>query len=108
MPEEEWGTKRVCPTTGKRFYDLNKDPAISPYTGEPITPDADKAKRVAVEEAKEGEKGAAEFEGDNIVLEDEDDDSDVSLEDDVLEGDEDDGNVSLDEIADVPKEEDDS
>ncbi|MXY32868.1 MAG: hypothetical protein F4Y60_02015, partial [Boseongicola sp. SB0664_bin_43] len=22
MPKEEWGTKRVCPTTGKRFYDL--------------------------------------------------------------------------------------
>ena len=26
MPKEEWGTKRLCPTTGKRFYDLNKDP----------------------------------------------------------------------------------
>ncbi|MDA9944884.1 FYDLN acid domain-containing protein, partial [Paracoccaceae bacterium] len=24
MPKEEWGVKRVCPTTGKRFYDLNK------------------------------------------------------------------------------------
>ncbi|MGB1705578.1 MAG: FYDLN acid domain-containing protein, partial [Paracoccaceae bacterium] len=22
MPKEEWGVKRVCPTTGKRFYDL--------------------------------------------------------------------------------------
>ena len=26
MPKEEWGTKRVCPTTGKRFYDLGKNP----------------------------------------------------------------------------------
>ena len=34
MPKEEWGVKRVCPTTGKRFYDLNNDPIISPYTGE--------------------------------------------------------------------------
>ncbi|MCH1387576.1 MAG: TIGR02300 family protein, partial [Rhodobacteraceae bacterium] len=34
MPKEEWGTKRVCPTTGKRFYDLNADPIVSPYTGE--------------------------------------------------------------------------
>ena len=25
MPKEEWGTKRVCPTTGKRFYDLNRN-----------------------------------------------------------------------------------
>ena len=28
MPNEEWGTKRICPTTGKRFYDLNKDPIL--------------------------------------------------------------------------------
>ena len=26
MPKEEWGTKRVCPTTGRRFYDLGRDP----------------------------------------------------------------------------------
>ena len=36
MPKEEWGVKRVCPTTGKRFYDLNKDPIVSPYTGEVV------------------------------------------------------------------------
>ena len=34
MPKAEWGTKRICPTTGKRFYDLNKSPIVSPYTGE--------------------------------------------------------------------------
>jgi uncharacterized protein (TIGR02300 family) len=28
----ELGTKRVCPETGRKFYDLNKDPVISPYT----------------------------------------------------------------------------
>jgi uncharacterized protein (TIGR02300 family) len=27
------GAKRTCPETGKKFYDLNKDPIISPYTG---------------------------------------------------------------------------
>jgi uncharacterized protein (TIGR02300 family) len=27
------GTKRTCPETGKKFYDLNKDPIVSPYTG---------------------------------------------------------------------------
>ena len=39
MAKAELGTKRVCPTTGRKFYDLNKDPVISPYTGEvvPIT-----------------------------------------------------------------------
>ena len=40
MAKSEFGTKRVCPTTGKRFYDLNKNPVISPCTGEvvPIAP----------------------------------------------------------------------
>lgn len=40
MAKSELGTKRICPTTGKKFYDLNKNPVISPYTGEvvPITP----------------------------------------------------------------------
>jgi uncharacterized protein (TIGR02300 family) len=27
------GTKREDPETGKKFYDLNKDPVVSPYTG---------------------------------------------------------------------------
>jgi uncharacterized protein (TIGR02300 family) len=27
------GAKRTCPETGKKFYDLNKDPIVSPYTG---------------------------------------------------------------------------
>ena len=40
MAKSEFGTKRICPTTGKKFYDLNKNPVISPYTGEvvPIAP----------------------------------------------------------------------
>ena len=48
MPKEEWGTKRLCPTTGKRFYDLNKDPIISPYTGEVVSLETGKATRVMV------------------------------------------------------------
>jgi uncharacterized protein (TIGR02300 family) len=32
----ELGTKRTCPTTGRKFYDLNRDPIVSPYTGEEI------------------------------------------------------------------------
>jgi uncharacterized protein (TIGR02300 family) len=30
----ELGAKRLCPTTGRKFYDLNKDPIVSPYSGE--------------------------------------------------------------------------
>jgi uncharacterized protein (TIGR02300 family) len=30
----ELGAKRVCPVTGRKFYDLNRDPIVSPYTGQ--------------------------------------------------------------------------
>ncbi|MEL7197358.1 MAG: TIGR02300 family protein [Pseudomonadota bacterium] len=31
MPKPEWGTKRTCPQTGERFYDLGNDnPVTSP------------------------------------------------------------------------------
>ncbi|SKA08308.1 TIGR02300 family protein [Consotaella salsifontis] len=33
MAKPELGTKRICPETGRKFYDLNKDPIVSPYTG---------------------------------------------------------------------------
>jgi len=33
VAREGLGTKRVCPETGKKFYDLDKDPIVSPYTG---------------------------------------------------------------------------
>ena len=32
MPKPELGTKRICPATGHKFYDLNRDPIVSPYT----------------------------------------------------------------------------
>ena len=108
MPKEEWGTKRVCPTTGKRFYDLNRDPVVSPYTGEVVTLDtgknsrtmlADKADKNSLKDKNEDEE--------DVVLDDDDSDNDVDLGDDVLEDDEDD-NVSLDEIADVSDENEDN
>ncbi len=34
VAKPELGTKRVCPVTGRKFYDLNRDPVVSPYTGE--------------------------------------------------------------------------
>ena len=34
MAKPELGTKRVCPVTGRKFYDLDKDPIVSPYTGQ--------------------------------------------------------------------------
>ena len=33
LAKDDRGTKREDPETGKKFYDLNKDPIVSPYTG---------------------------------------------------------------------------
>ena len=33
MANQDRGTKREDPETGKKFYDLNRDPIVSPYTG---------------------------------------------------------------------------
>lgn len=110
MPKEEWGTKRVCPTTGRRFYDLGRDPIVSPYTGEVVVLETGKPSRTAVADKTKSqtakEKEVVEDE-DDVVLED-DDEADVDLGDDVLEDDDDDSDdVSLDDIADVATDDDD-
>ena len=97
MPKEEWGTKRVCPTTGKRFYDLNRVPVVSPYTGEVVNLDAPKTRTIVAEKASKEPARELDELDDDVIL---DDDSDVDLDDELLEDDEDD-NVSLDDIADV-------
>ncbi|WP_323779340.1 TIGR02300 family protein [Leisingera sp.] len=108
MPKEEWGVKRVCPTTGKRFYDLNKNPVVSPYTGEAVELDTGKTRMIEADAEDAATLKAKEnLEGDDAVLED-DDDVDVDLGDDVLDDDDDEDNVPLEEIADMSTPEDDS
>jgi len=103
MAKEEWGTKRVCPTTGKRFYDLNRDPIVSPYTGDVVELETGKSRVLTAEKTPKKE---AETEEDAAVLEDDNTGgNEVNLGDDVLEDDEDDGNVSLDDLADVASDE---
>ena len=108
MPKEEWGTKRVCPTTGKRFYDLNRVPIVSPYTGEVVNLDTGKKSLLAADAADAANKSKAREADDDVDLL-EDDDVDVDLDDDdVLDDDEDDDNVSLDDITDVAGDDDDN
>ena len=109
MPKEEWGTKRVCPTTGKRFYDLKADPIVSPYTGEVVNLETGKASRTMVADKADAASAKKEEEviDDEDVILDDDDDTDVDLGDDVLDDDDDDDNVSLDDIADVASDDND-
>ncbi len=107
MPKEEWGTKRLCPETGKRFYDLNASPIISPYTGTEVTVDTSKT-RTMVADAEDAQttKMKVADDDDELVLDDDEDDDDDALADDVLDDDDDD-TVSLEELADVPTSDDD-
>ncbi len=105
MPKEEWGTKRVCPTTGKRFYDLNANPIVSPYTGEIVTIEQGKTRTmVADAEDAQTKKLKSVEEEDDLILDDDEDD--VDLGDDVLDEDEDDDNVSFDDLGDVAADDD--
>ena len=113
MPKAEWGTKRVCPKSAKRFYDLNKDPITCPCCG--VTFDlaafevnkkpSRETTNVKSEEMPVSDPlgGTEEIVEDEIILED--DDTGIELEDDLLEEDVDEA-VSLDEIADVAAEPD--
>jgi len=108
MPKAEWGTKRICPTTGKRFYDLNKTPIVSPYTGEVVDIESVRRKMAASVISR-----AVPDKDDDVLVEDlENEDAllegaaadDNEMDDDLLEDDADD-NVSLDDLADVPGDE---
>ena len=108
MPKEEWGVKRLCPTTGKRFYDLNKTPVVSPYTGEIVPIDVPGRKgglSMASEASKVKVCAKKEIESDDALLDD--DDGVAADTDDELLEDEDDDTVSFDELGDVAGDEED-
>ncbi|MDZ4094468.1 MAG: TIGR02300 family protein [Paracoccaceae bacterium] len=111
MPKAEWGTKRICPTTGKRFYDLNKTPITSPYTGEVVDIESARRKMAAavisrvVPAEKDDDVLVDDLDGDDDLLVVEATD-DGEAEDDLLEDDGDD-TVSLDDLADVAGDEED-
>jgi uncharacterized protein (TIGR02300 family) len=103
VAKPELGTKRIDPETGRKFYDLNKDPILSPYTGksyprsyfetegdnsveeeeEVETKEIDEedtdAETVSLEEADEETSGKSD---DNVDLGDDDDDVDLGDDDD--------------------------
>ena len=104
MPNAEWGIKRICPTTGKRFYDLNRSPIVSPYSGEVVDIEIARRKMAAsviarVVPEKDDAVLVEDIEGEDELLETGVAD-DTELDDDLLEEDADD-NVSLDDLADV-------
>ncbi len=121
MPKTELGTKRICPETGRKFYDLNRAPIVSPYTGqsypltffeggepveekkeppvktEPPAEEEAETSKVEIVSLEEADEEASET-GETIPDIDGDDDDDVDIGDDnddtFLESDDDDDDVS--------------
>jgi uncharacterized protein (TIGR02300 family) len=101
VAKNELGTKRVDPETGRKFYDLNKDPIVSPYTGKTyprsyfddgkiaaieeeeevvekeLDPEEEGAEVVSLEEADEEVKGdeLPDLDDDDVDLGDDEDDT---------------------------------
>jgi uncharacterized protein (TIGR02300 family) len=40
LAKPEWGSKRICPSCGTRYYDLMREPVICPKCGTPFDPEA--------------------------------------------------------------------
>ena len=110
MAKAEWGLKRTCPDTGKRFYDLNKVPIVSPYTGKDISQEI--ATEISKKQPKDLQKAKEpkvdpndeilDINDEDLILED--DNQSEELEDELLEEDDTD-TVPLEDITDVPSNE---
>jgi predicted nucleic acid-binding Zn-ribbon protein len=102
MPKDEWGTKRLCPNCGSRFYDLMRDPMTCPECGHSFTAESLVAGRGRTMIAEKTVAKERDLDLEDLTDEEDidNDASDVDLDDDLLEDDGDD-NVSLDDIADV-------
>jgi uncharacterized protein (TIGR02300 family) len=108
VAKSELGTKRVDPETGRKFYDLNKDPIVSPYTGKTYPRSYFEEGKIAAleedEEVAEKEVDAEDEEGVEVVsLEEADDDvkgddlPDLGDDEDVDLGDDEDDTFLADE-----------
>jgi uncharacterized protein (TIGR02300 family) len=108
VAKTELGTKRIDPETGRKFYDLNKDPIVSPYTGKTYPRSYFEEGKIAAleeeEEVAEKEVDAEDEEGVEVVsLEEADEDvkgddlPDLGDDEDVDLGDEEDDTFLADE-----------
>ena len=113
LEKEKLGKKWICPTTGKKFYDLNKEPVKSPYTGELLeiikTENLEKEKKEEIIlETKDNEtsqisevdevKDSDNIESDLEILDDSAEDSIPEVEDDNFTDNSEDSDSDIDEL----------
>src|SRR5215813_6571460 len=95
VAKPEWGTKRICPSCGTRYYDLLREPVICPSCSTPYDPEAFlKSRRarptpavakelepVGGEELDTDEADVAEEEEEAVTLEEAEEEDEELLED---------------------------
>jgi len=109
VAKPELGTKRIDPETGKKFYDLNRDPIVSPYTGKTYPLSFFEETSAAAVLEKDEEEDVNEVDTENtevelVSLEDADEDAaggddlpDLGDDDVEIDGDDDDTFLEQDE-----------
>ncbi|MEM7214132.1 MAG: TIGR02300 family protein [Pseudomonadota bacterium] len=110
MAKANLGTKRVCPETGRKFYDLEKDPIVSPYTGKeyPISFFEGEAEITAPKPEKEEKPDETKTDSaetqEETDIELDDAPEIISLEDaeDDVDDDDDDSDEEIPDIPDIP------
>ena len=89
MPKQDWGTKRLCPSCGARFFDLRRNPIECPKCEKVFEPKVSRPSRDAAE--KLPEPAVAKTKASDEILEqadakdddDDDDDDDADLAADI-------------------------
>jgi uncharacterized protein (TIGR02300 family) len=126
VAKTELGTKRVCPETGRKFYDLGKTPVISPYTGkvvpivvpvqsrsrpeaaaarpapvaevEAIVPETADAEFVSLEDAEAEQQGKKSADGTAVAGEEDEVEADEALDDAAFIEEQDEGDPDVTDI----------
>lgn len=97
MAKPEWGTKRICPNCGTRYYDLLSTPPVCPSCNTVFEPEqllkSRRARNVAADEPRKG-----------VVV----DLEDTEVEDEVVEDvEEDDAAAPIEDVSELEDDDDD-
>jgi uncharacterized protein (TIGR02300 family) len=112
LAKPEWGTKRICPSCGTRYYDLLRDPIVCPKCTTPFDPEAflraRRARPVAPVERELEPVGADELDADldseeEVETTEDEEEEDVAIE----SGDEEEEEELIEDASELGEDEDD-
>ncbi|RWX76567.1 TIGR02300 family protein [Neorhizobium lilium] len=99
MAKAELGTKRTDPDNGKKFYDLNRDPVVSPYSGKtwPLSFFEENSAAKKMEQAEEEDVQEVDTENPEVELVSLEEGDEAAAGDDIPDMGEDEADIGADE-----------